>query len=42
MLHCSIDHVSPQESGKKKASEKAKPKKKYLAVKKKTSVKIDY
>merc|ERR1712083_801967 len=30
------------ESGKKKASEKAKPKKKYLAVKKKTSVKIDY
>ena len=31
-----------QESEQKKASEKPKPKKKYLPVKKKTSVRIDY
>merc|ERR1719234_1781592 len=38
----SLPEDQPTDSEKKRASEKPKPKKKYMPIKKKTSVKIDY
>ena len=40
-MFCDIESFA-QDSEKKRASEKPKPKKKYVPIKKKTSVKIDY